>query len=277
MIFNDIDKAEHYLSHINYYRFTAYCLPYKETNSDIFKQGTHFDEVLCYYIFDRELRLLILDAIERIEVSVRTRMTYVLTEKYGSHAHLNKSIYNKPHIYDRNLEKLKKECQRSKEVFIEHFKDKYEETLPPLWAVVELMTMGQVSNWFTNIKVRIDRNSIASIYNMDEQILTSYLHHLTIIRNISAHHGRLWNKRFVFIAKMPNNPSIFSQSVNRDSRNSLYNILVFLKYMMDAINSGHSWDKRLKDLICKDDINIGAMGFPEDWENFELWKVEEKV
>jgi len=274
MIFTNVAKAEHYFSHINYYRLTAYWLPYKKLDSDTFKEGTNFDEVLCYYIFDRELRLLILDAIERIEVSVRTRMTHVLTEKYGSHAHLNMDIYSNEDKYNQNLHKLKAECQRSKEVFIKHFKDTYEEELPPLWAVVELMTLGQVSSWFSNIKLRADRNAIASTYNMDESILKSYLHQLTIIRNISAHHARLWNKRFTFTSKIPNQPLYFSQAVNRDSKKSLYNILVFLKCMMDIINRGHSWDKRLKNLINKDHINIGAMGFPSDWESFELWKVE---
>jgi len=272
MIFNNVLKADHYLSHINYYRLTAYWLPYKGSNSEFFRNDTNFDEVLCYYIFDRELRLLVLDAIERIEVSVRTRMTFVLTKKYGSHPHLNKSIYSDEDKYNKNLDKLKSECRRSKEVFVKHFKDNYEEELPPLWAVTELMTLGQVSSWFSNIKLRVDRNAISSIYFMDEKVLKSYLHQLTIIRNISAHHARLWNKRFTFTSKIPNNPPEFSAAVNRNSRKSLYNILVFLKCMMDSINYNHSWGERLKNLINKDEINIGAMGFPEDWERLNLWK-----
>ena len=272
MIFNNIPKADHYLSHINYYRLTAYWLPYKESNSELFRNDTNFDEVLCYYIFDRELRLLVLDAIERIEVSVRTRMTFVLTEKYDSHPHLNRSIYSNEDKYNKNLDKLKSEYRRSKEVFVKHFKDNYEEELPPLWAVTELMTLGQVSNWFSNIKLRVDRNAISSIYSMDEKVLKSYLHQLTIIRNISAHHARLWNKRFTFTSKIPNYPPKFSEAVNRNSRKSLYNILVFLKCMMDSINHNHSWGERLKNLINKDEINIGAMGFPEDWERLNLWR-----
>jgi len=273
MFFNDESKANHYLSHINYYRLTAYWLPYKESNSEYFRNNTKFDEVLCYYIFDRELRLLVLDAIERIEVSVRTRMTFILTEKYGSHPHLNSNIYANEEKYNRNLEKLKNECDRSKEIFVKHFKDNYREELPPLWAVTELMTLGQVSNWFSNIKLRTDRNSIANIYSIDEGILKSYLHHLTIIRNISAHHARLWNKRFAFTSKIPNRPQNFSEAVNRDDKKSLYNILVFLKYMMDIINHNHSWGERLKSLINENEINIRAMGFPENWENLALWKV----
>jgi len=272
MIFNNVPKAAHYLSHINYYRLKAYWLPYKESNPEFFRNDTNFDEVLCYYIFDRELRLLVLDAIERIEVSVRTRMTFVLTEKYDSHPHLNRSIYSNEDKYNKNLDKLKSEYRRSKEVFVKHFKDNYEEELPPLWAVTELMTLGQVSNWFSNIKLRVDRNAISSIYSMDEKVLKSYLHQLTIIRNISAHHARLWNKRFTFTSKIPNYPPKFSEAVNRNSRKSLYNILVFLKCMMDSINHNHSWGERLKNLINKDEINIGAMGFPEDWERLNLWK-----
>lgn len=272
MIFNNEDRASDYLSHINYYRLTAYWLPYKISNSEHFRSGTNFDEVICYYVFDRELRLLVLDAIERIEVSVRTRMTFVLTGKYGSHPHLNESIYSDVAKYNRNLNKLKDECDRSKEVFIGHFRNNYNEELPPLWAVTELMTLGQVSSWFSIIKLRADRNAIASIYNIDEIILKTYLHQLTIIRNISAHHARLWNKRFTFSSKIPSNPQNFSTSVNRDNKKSLYNILVFIKFMMDSINCNHSWAERLKTLINKDQINISAMGFPANWESFDLWK-----
>ncbi|AWB35850.1 Abi family protein [Orrella marina] len=86
------DRAEalHYLGHINYYRLAAYWLPFEADHaSHSFKPGTRFVDVLNLYIFDRELRLLVLDAIERVEVSVRTGWAYTLAHRYGPHAHLN--------------------------------------------------------------------------------------------------------------------------------------------------------------------------------------------
>lgn len=271
MTFENEERAKDYLTHINYYRLTSYWLPYKKRESEDFKENSSFEKVLKYYIFDRELRLLILDTIERIEVSVRTRMTYVLTDEYGSHPHLKEELYKCQTKYHRSIQKLEKECGRSKELFIRHFDEKYNEKLPPLWAVVELMTLGEISIWFSNIKSRPQRNKIAKTYNMDEVILSSYLHQLTHIRNICAHHGRLWNKKFMFTAKMPHYPENFSKSVNHDYRQNLYNILVFLKQMMDCINKNHQWNLRLTNLIERNAINIEQMGFPIDWKNLPIW------
>jgi abortive infection bacteriophage resistance protein len=87
MVIADTRLASHYLSQINYYRLTSYWLPF-ESNHDThaFQRGTNFEQVLDLYIFDRELRLLVLDAIERVEVAVRTQLSFHLghrTSGYG--------------------------------------------------------------------------------------------------------------------------------------------------------------------------------------------------
>ncbi|MFT7823791.1 MAG: Abi family protein [Sulfurimonas sp.] len=273
MQFDNIPSAVHYLSHMNYYRLTAYWLPYEQDHTThTFKPGTKFEEVLKYYIFDRELRLLIIDAIERVEVSVRTQMAYELSKLYGSHPHMQPQIFHCPVRYAQNLNKLKGEYDRSSETFTYHFKNNYHEKLPPIWAAVELMTLGQISHWYANIKKRSERNIIARTYGLDEKVLSSYLHSLTIIRNICAHHGRLWNKRFTFSVVIPRFPENFSNSVNPSSKKSLYNILVFLKYVMDHISPEHTWRDQLKELIGNNDINIAAMGFPENWKSLPVWQ-----
>lgn len=95
MQFSNIPMAEHYLGHLNYYRLSAYWLPYEASHSPhVFHPGTQFDDVINSYVFDRELRLLVLDAIERIEVSVRTQMTQALTLSYGSHPHLMPQLFH---------------------------------------------------------------------------------------------------------------------------------------------------------------------------------------
>lgn len=275
MLFKDDVQAEHYLSHINYYRLTAYWLPYEENHtSHQFKLDTYFERILDDYIFDRELRLLLLDAIERIEVSIRTKMAYSLTKTYGSHPHLNPSIFQCPIKYAQNLTKLKNEYERNNDTFSKHFKDTYKEKIPPMWVAVELTTLGQTSHWFSNIKKRSDRKCIAAYYNIDESILKSYLHHLTIIRNICAHHSRLWNKKFTFSSKIPRNPENLAQSLIPDMK-TIYNTLVFIKFFMDTINPSHSWHKQLISIIEKYQINTTSMGFPNNWKDKPIWKKEE--
>jgi abortive infection bacteriophage resistance protein len=273
MMFSNIPMAEHHLGHLNYYRLSAYWLPYESNHTQHqFHPGTQFDDVINAYIFDRELRLLILDAIERIEVSVRTQMTRALTLNYGSHPHLMPQLFHCPIRYAQTVNKLKSDFDRSDEQFSEHFKNNYAEKLPPLWAAVELMTMGQISNWYANIKARQDRQTIARVYGLDEGILGSFLHHLTIVRNICAHHGRLWNRRFAFTIKIPNHPVKLAQSVQQmPNHKNLYNTLTFLAYMMDVISPGHHWKTRLRNLITNHNIQIASMGFPNGWQSLPVW------
>ena len=95
MIVPDREQAKHYLRHLNYYRLSGYWLPFEANhNPHTFTPGTNFNQVIDLYVFDRELRLLIMDAVERVEVSVRTPWAYHLSQKYGPHAHLNSYLFS---------------------------------------------------------------------------------------------------------------------------------------------------------------------------------------
>ncbi len=273
---NDDARALHYLGHLNYYRLGAYWLPYEQNHdTHTFRHGTRFDDVLNLYIFDRELRLLIMDAIERIEVSIRTQLAYVLGHQYGPHAHLQPVIFFDPIAYGRSISKLDQDSKRSGEEFIKHLTRKYEEQLPPIWAVVELMTMGQLSKWYDNLKQRRDRKAIADTYDIDEKNLRSFLHHLTTVRNLCAHHSRVWNREFTFTFSVPNKrPANTLSSLHHDGRmeRKIYNTLVMLAYIMDIVSLNHHWKTRLKDLIKEHNINPSAMGFPADWQTRPIWQ-----
>jgi len=259
MYFEDEDKARYYLENLNYYRLSAYWLPFELNHqSHTFKDGTTFERVLELYIFDRELRLLMLDAIERVEVSVRSRFAYEISQKYGSHPHLNESIFKSLPHYKKTLSKLKSEIDRSKEPFIRHFKEKYSEEFPPIWASVELMTLGQVSNWFSLVKLRQDRQLIAKYYGLDEKVIASFLHHLTIIRNICAHHSVLWNKKLTLEFVIPKE---MQDKFNANEKRKLFNTFVMLEYLMDKISSNHHWRERLEALVDKYNISKDTLGY----------------
>jgi len=272
MEINDLDRAKRYLSHLNYYRLAAYWLPFEQDHpTHIFKQGTQFNTVLEHYIFDRELRLLVMDAIERVEVSLRTRWAYYLSHTYGSHAHLDCAIHKQGRwSHHDNVETLKEVVRRSSEVFIRHF-DEYDEELPPLWAVCEIMTLGQLSKWYSNLKHGRDRNAIARVYGLDEVNLVSFLHHLSLVRNYCAHHSRLWNREFTFAWKRPRKkPADLHVNFHTDGKR-LYNTLVMLAYLMDKINP-HSWKHRLGLLFTKHpEVSERPMGFPDDWRDRPIW------
>ncbi|MCF6362403.1 MAG: Abi family protein [Gammaproteobacteria bacterium] len=269
------ERARHYLSHLNYYRLGAYWLPFEaDHTAHRFKSGTQFDDVVSLYVFDRELRLLVMDAIERLEVSIRTQWAYHLAHAHGPHAYMDTAIFKKASTHQRCLETLEEELDRSKEVFVSHYKNNYTDpALPPIWAAVEVMSLGQLSKWVSGLTHGRDRQAIAKCYGIDETLLVSFLHHLTIVRNICAHHGRLWNRRFGFQLKLPKRPKPLSESLNRQRPKQLYNTLTMLEYFMNTISPGHHWRARLIELFEKHPIaDLGAMGFPEDWQARLIWQ-----
>jgi len=274
----DHDRAAHYLYHLNYYRLRGYWIPFEDKsaggNDHKFSDGTTFEQALNRYIFDRELRLLVMDAIERIEVSVRTQWAYHLSHAHGSHAHLNGSLFSK-RDYHACLRSLVHEVGRSREDFITHFKETYDEDLPPIWAVVEVMSLGQLSRWYENVKSQDLRQRIATVYEMDEKVLVSLLHHLTLIRNFCAHHSRLWNRRFTITPKLPRrNPAKLAAFFNPVAPRQIYNAVVMIAYLMNIISPGHHWKHRLLALLSRHDhIPTEPMGFPDGWENMDFWKV----
>jgi len=270
----DRDYAHHYLTHLNYYRLGAYWLSFEsDHHTHTFSSGTHFDDVVSLYVFDRELRLLVMDAIERLEVSIRTQWAYHLAHEHGPHAYLDQSVFKSSFNYARCISHVEEELGRSKEVFVSHYREKYTEPqLPPIWAVVEVMSLGQLSKWVSGLTRGKDRQAIAAIYEIDEVVLTSFLHHLTIVRNICAHHGRLWNRRVGFQARIPKKPKLLNQSLNLQQPKQLYNTLVLLQHFMNVISPGHHWQARLVELLKKHSIvNIEAMGFPKGWQDRPIW------
>jgi abortive infection bacteriophage resistance protein len=277
MIIQDHARARRFLSHLNYYRLATYWHSFEQDHlSHTFKAGTTFDLVVEHYIFDRELRLLVMDAIERLEVSLRSQWAYYLAHTYGAHAHLNASIF-KPfkQKWDHadNVATLKDTVRKSSETFIRHFRTIYDEELPPIWAVCEMMTFGQLSRWYANLQHGYDRNAIARVYNMDETNLVSFIHGLSIVRNYCAHHSSLWNRELPIAWKLPSHrPHSLVVNLNRADRNHLYNTIATLAYLMDILNPGHHWKQRLRALFDHHSCVDGReMGFPDNWQKLPLW------
>ena len=280
MVIDDRKAAKHYLSHLNYYRLTAYWLPFEaDHTSHAFKLGTSFDAVLNLYVFDRELRLLLLDAIERVEVSLRTQWAYHLAHDYGAHAYLQSSITRKPDWWQSNLDSLHDEINRADEEFIKHYKRTYTDPLtPPIWAIAEVMSLGVLSRWFTNLKPMRTRSAIAAVYQLDERVLQAFIRHITYIRNLCAHHSRLWNRRLTVTMQLPRTkPSELVSNFNSSQDRRIYNTLVMLAWFLDRISPDHHWKTRLQDLINRHGIDPVLMGFPKDYKQRFIWRIQSQT
>ena len=268
----DPAAAEFYLKHLNYYRLAAYWLPFEVDHaSHKFRAGTRFSDILNLYIFDRELRLLVLDAVERIEVSVRSQWAYQPAHRHGPHAHLDQALAHRGDHWQKNFVQLQREVGRSDETLIRHLTENCEEPLPPVWAVCEVMSLGLLSRWFDNLRPTATRQAIAAAYRVDHAVLASWLHHLSTVRNTCAHHSRLWNREFTVTPQLPRTkPADLAPCFAATSR-KLYNTLVILLYCMELVAPQHRWRLRLRRLIRDHRIPVAAMGSPAGWSELAIF------
>lgn len=271
----DPARAAFYLQHLNYYRLGAYWLPFEaDHGSHTFRPGTAFEAVLNLYVFDRELRLLVLDVIERIEVSVRAQWAYQIAHAYGPHEYLNPQLAQQEDRWQKDCEDLAREVERSKkEKFIQHFRTTYAEPLPPAWAACEVMSLGLLSRWYTNLKPMPTRRAIAQVYDLDEAVLQSWLRHLSYVRNVAAHHSRLWNREFTVTPSMPRKRPRSLVGEFKPGSRRLYNSLLIMLHLMDVIAPGHHLRARMQNVMEKY-ANVAPekhMGFPTDWQTRDIW------
>ena len=272
-------QASHYLAHINYYRLTGYWLPFEaDHGTHQFQAQASFEDVLNLYIFDREFRLLLLDAIERIEVSLRAQWAYHMAHRHGPHSYLDAGHATDLTLHARHLAKLLDEISRADEIFIQHYHRTYRHPAsPPVWVVSEIMSLGMLSRWITHM-VPSDRAALARVYGLDQGVLKGFVHHLTHVRNLCAHHGRVWNRRFTVTMPIPRRkPAGLVSSFNPQRHRAVYNTVVMLAALMDIVSPGNLWKVRLHDLLSRHRINATAMGFPEDWQQRPVWvELQEK-
>lgn len=278
MMIHNEQEARHYLAHVSYYRLRAYWLPFEvpAQNADdhAFVDGTSFDHALSLYVFDRQLRLHVMDAIERIEVSFRGTWAHHLAMKYGPHGYLDANLYARPDHYAKALTYLIEEIEKSKDTFIVHYKKKYDDPAqPPIWMVAEILSLGRLSKWYSNLKHRPDRQAIAKTYGLDEKVMVSLIHHIAYVRNICAHHGRLWNKQFIVTMAIPSSPPALKLAMNGLEKRRLYNSLVALGYLIKIVAPNSEWRQNLISLIDIHPLaDPGEMGFPENWRSLPFWR-----
>lgn len=285
---SDCERLERYLRTIGYYRFSIYWKPYLITDTKKFRDGTTLDDVLSVYIFDRKLRLTIMEAIERIEISLRSQWSGMLALHGGgvsayTDAKLFKK-YHKKHKFNHaeSLGKIKITIKKNEERFIKHHRDNYTNSdEPPIWAVAQIMTLGELSIW---VNGTIEPNTRAEIRSMfcikDDAGIEAVFYAISNIRNICAHHSGLWNR--IIKISLPNDlqNSISAELCTyKDKSNQikvdshLYNHLVVIEHLLRAINSNSDWKSRLVELLeTMDYSHHKQMGFPIDWKLREPWR-----
>jgi abortive infection bacteriophage resistance protein len=269
--------ASRYLYNISYYRLRAYTYPYQDntTPKHPFVGNISFADIMELYTFDRKLRLLIFDAVEKIEVALRTQIIYHWSMAYGSHWHLDQNLYKDHSKFIRHLASLQKEINRSNETFIDHYKNKYTNpSAPPCWMSLEVTSIGLLSLIFQNLKSCPEKKAVTHHFGLlSNNVLENWMHNFCNIRNICAHHGRLWNRRIAIPITIPNKTKSDFILNKRVYPYKLYASLSAMVYVNGIIAPESEFKKNLLGLLktCPNG-QLKEMGFPKDWKQEKFWQ-----
>jgi len=276
--FKNISDAPHFLSNISYYRLKGYWWEMQDDKiNHHFAPDSYFEDVIDLYNFDRHFRLIVFNAVERIEIALRTKLIYHLSLSYGSDWYLNPSIFQDPKRFTSFLGKINMDMSNSSEEFIVTHFEKHPNEMPESWKALEVLTLGTLSKLYSNLKHQLpEKNKIATEFGLNNQkYLVSWLLTITVLRNIIAHHSRLWNR--VIINKYdwpPTSPNpILSYIPNNHQRRKIFPILSAIIYMNNEISPRHHIKQELLLLFAQfPNVQLSKMGFPSNWQNEPLWK-----
>jgi len=281
LIIDDKAQAMHLLSHISYYRLAGYWWPMQsDKKAHFFKPNSKFSDVVALYNFDRELRLLLFDVIEKIEISLRTKLIYHLSHEFDAWWFQNTSLFTDTSALIKTLSAIEEEVERSKDIFIKEHKKKHPDDLrfPPAWKTLELTSFGNLSKFYGNLKNTItSKDKIAEEYNTaNHTYLKSWLQSIAQIRNYCAHHSRLWNRNLPGRPKLLSKPpAAWIMNVPKESEfEKLYIHLSCMKYILNVVQPENQFTSRLNNLLNKyPSVDPNALGMKPDWQNEPLWKV----
>lgn len=273
LTFLDESKALHILQHISYFRLKSYLMPLMSDKTlHFFKSGTTFEQAYSLYKFDSRLRKLIAGELEKIEVSIRTQMAYILSDEIDIYWFADSANFVSTSKHAGLMSSLQSELDRTDDDQIVRFKRTYSDAYPPAWMTMEVTSFGTLSMLYKLLKPSLTKRKIANYYGVSDSVFESWLHSIVYVRNICAHHSRLWNKTLRIQPLFPR--KIRGKFISMPVRNDrLYYVLCIIQYLLLRINPATTFTKRLKALLTEfSNADIAAMGFPTDWTKEALWQ-----
>jgi abortive infection bacteriophage resistance protein len=274
LVVEDAARVEHYLNFIGYFRLSGYLHFFADpadSKGEQFIKGTRFQDGLDLYVFDRKLRVLLQDALERIEISIKATMTNVGSISDGAMWLCNSTNFD--HGRHGDIEGILREClgddpEDHQHSFIAKFCAEYSDPYPPCWMLMEALSFGAVSKIYKLARGHI-RQKVSEAFNLQHDVLESWLHVLSTGRNVCAHHGRVWNRSFTIWPKIPR---AYRDVWPATSADKLYVLCAIIHHMMERIADGSQWSERLKQTIADAPVDLKHMGFPEKWSEQPFWK-----
>lgn len=276
LLIPDEQKAISYLTNIGYFRLSAYFYPLLEFPKEQhrYKSDASFTKVINMYRFDRKLRLLLFNEIEKIEVAIRSCITNYASLDFGNLFWLtDKKFFNNEARFYTTLAVIDKEIENSKEDFITHFKDTYLESYPPAWMITEIVPFGSLAHIYMNLKDNGLKKKIAQHFGLQTPVFVSWLIILGGLRNLCCHHARMWNRELPISPSEPRHMKFRWIDTARTDKRRMYYRICMLRYLLFTVSPNNTFKDKLKVLLAAyPNIDVRAMGFPTNWEDEDIWK-----
>lgn len=258
------------LTRISYYRLLIYMRPLQDSATKTFHPNVQFDDVVNLYEFDRKLRLLCLDAIERIEVALRAALVNTLALQHSPHCYLDPIHFNTPKDQKFFEGKVQDATKQGNPGFNHYLNTYTQPTLPPLWTVMEGVTFGTLSRLLSNL-IPSNQKLVAKEFHYDRAILVSWFRSINGLRNMCAHHNWVWNA-----IRNSDSPTMqarrLTQQITPPNTNTFCARAVVLGALMQEIDPSSDWRIRMRNLITSHTFIVpGAMGFPAGWDQLAFW------
>ena len=284
--FSDRKLARNYLQNISYYRLRAYTYPFQNNEPDadheFLVDDIDFSDIIDLYVFDRRLRSLVFNELEKIEVAIRTQLSLVYSNKsQDPFWYLDKSWFSRVSEYDfpSLIEDVTDDVKRSNEDFIKHYKTKYDSPeMPPTWMSLEVVSFRTLSQMYKMLNKSPEKKQIALAFGVgNDDVFANWLHAFSNLRNCCAHHSRIWNRRFVVHLKLAYNtsrPFLTAESSKAIKPNKLFALLSAIKYIADILSPGNSFKQNLIELLNDHHrlLELREMGFISGWQNLPVWR-----
>lgn len=279
----DREYVRHILENVSYSRLKGYMVPFMVSGEQqMFKPGTTFEDFYSIYGFDRRFRELIFHELEKVEISIRARIGFASTEEDGGYWFINEKYFANPKRHKYILRHLSDDVEQSDNDAIKRFRAKYSNEFPPCWMTLEAASMGTLSVIYDALIPGKMKDEIAAYYGLRPEIFGSWLRHLVYIRNVCAHHNRLWNNSLDRGAAIPSakngllDPTRPFPPQDRrldGKRQKVYTTLCVIKYLQDTIKPTNTFAKRLRELLDNyPQIDCSQMGFPPGWDKIPFWR-----
>ena len=275
LVITNEQEALKTLSIISYFRLACYFRPMEaDKQTHKFREGSTLEQVMALYEFDTALRDMVFCATRQIEVALRTRINHHFSRNHSPFWFSQVDLATDGHLFAEHLSSVDRELRRSKEEFIkEHFARYDKPTFPPAWKTLELATFGTLSRMYSNFSDNAVKKQVARSFSIPQhEFMRNWLENLTVVRNICAHHARLWNNYTSIQLRLPHRlPYSWLTNFNIPE-GRLYPQLCCIAYWLNSIDQKNTFVADFKALLTKyPTVDTAAMGFPRGWQQEPLW------